>query len=67
MVLDEPKETDETFSVNGFTVVVDKGLLDMTKEIKVDFVDYAMGSGFRLTPAVPIGGGSCGSGCSSCS
>lgn len=64
MVLDEPKETDEVFSINGFTMLVDKDLMGMTKEITVDFVNYGMGSGFKLSSAVSVGGGACGTSCS---
>lgn len=67
MVLDEPKEKDQVFKVNGFTMLVDDNLMKMTKDITVDFVDSGMRSGFTVTSEVPIGGGgggSCGSGCS---
>jgi iron-sulfur cluster assembly protein len=66
MVLDEPKDNDEVFKVNGFTMLVDKELLTQAKAITVDYVTYGMGSGFRVTSEVPIGGsaGGCGSSCS---
>lgn len=66
MVLDEPRDSDDVFKVNGFTMVVDKDLLVQTKSITVDYVTYAMGSGFKVTPEVAVGGGGggCGSGCS---
>lgn len=64
MVLDEPKDSDDVFKVNGFTMVVDKDLLEQTKSVTVDYVTYAMGSGFKVTPEVAISGGGCGSGCS---
>lgn len=65
MVLDEPKETDNVYQVNGFTMLVDKNLMETTKEITVDYVNYAMGSGFKLTSTVPVGGGGgCGTTCS---
>ena len=67
MVLDEPKETDDVFKVNGFTVVVDKNLHERTSDIKVDYVDYGMQSGFSISSKEPIlggGGGGCGTSCS---
>ena len=65
MVLDEPKDKDQVFKINGFTMLVDDSLMKMTKDITVDFVDSGMRSGFTVTSEVPIGGGGgCGSGCS---
>ena len=64
MVLDEPGEADEVFKVNGFTMVVERNLLEQTKEITVDYVNYGMGSGFQVKPQIPIGGSACGSSCS---
>ncbi|SMC16306.1 hypothetical protein SAMN02746041_00047 [Desulfacinum hydrothermale DSM 13146] len=65
MVLDEPTEADEIFKVNGFTMVVNKSLLDLTKSLTVDFVDQGVVSGFRVLSEVPIGGGGgCGTSCS---
>ena len=68
MVLDEPAETDDVLQVGDFTMLVNKDLHNQTKDITVDYVSYAMGSGFRLSSEVPVGGGGggCGSSCSSC-
>ena len=63
MVLDEPKETDDVYKVNGFTMVIDKTLHKQTNDVSVDYVDYGMRSGFTVTPQAPVGGG--GSGCGS--
>lgn len=65
MVLDEPTNTDAVFKVNGFTLVVNKNLMEFTKSLTVDFVDNGMVSGFRVLSEVPIGGGGCGSSCGS--
>lgn len=66
MVLDEPKESDDVYKINGFTMVVDKDLHKKTSDITVDYVSYGMGSGFKVTSETPVGGG--GGGCSpSCS
>jgi len=65
MVLDEPKETDDVYKINGFTMLVDKELHGKTRNITVDYVSYGMGSGFRVVSEIPVGGGG---GCSpSCS
>jgi Fe-S cluster assembly iron-binding protein IscA len=67
MVLDEPKETDDVYKVNGFTMLVDKGLHEKTKDITVDYVSYGMGSGFRVVSEVAVssgGGGGCSPSCS---
>ncbi|NSW85181.1 MAG: hypothetical protein HPY84_02560 [Syntrophobacteraceae bacterium] len=61
MVLDEPTEADDVFKVNSFTMVIEKELHKQTKDITVDYVNYGMGSGFKLTPEVAVGGGGCGS------
>lgn len=65
MVLDEPKDSDEVFKINGFTMVMDKELHTMTKDVTVDYVNYGIGSGFKVSCEVPIpgAGGGCGSTC----
>jgi len=37
LVLDEPKNTDELFSIDGFQYVIDKALFAAVKPIKIDF------------------------------
>jgi iron-sulfur cluster assembly protein len=65
MVLDELKDTDEVFKVNGFTMLVDKDLHEQVRSVTVDYVVYGVGSGFKLTSEIPIGnGGACSSSCS---
>ncbi|MCU0574425.1 MAG: hypothetical protein MUC41_15720 [Syntrophobacteraceae bacterium] len=64
MVLDEPKDTDDVYKVNGFTLVMDKELYKRTKAVTVDYVNYGFGAGFKLTCEVPISNGST---CGSCS
>ena len=48
MALDEPKETDETFEVDGFKYIVDKDFLEKAKPIKIDFLEI----GFKLTSSL---------------
>jgi len=64
MVLDEPKETDEVFKVNGFTMIIDKDLLSTTQDVTVDYINQGFRAGFQINCKVPISGGSgCGSSC----
>ncbi len=64
MALDEPRDTDSLFNVNGFQFVIDKEFYEKAKPVKVDFMGY----GFRISSGIefaPSGGGcgSCGSSC----
>jgi len=45
MALDESKETDELFEVDGYKYIVDKDFLEKAKPIKIDFLEI----GFKLT------------------
>lgn len=56
MALDEPKESDEVFDIEGFKYVVDREFVEKVQPIKVDFVDI----GFRLSCGVDFGAGACG-------
>ena len=58
MALDEPKETDDVFDIEGFTYLVDKEFLEKATPVKVDFIDY----GFKLTSSIKFE-----SACGSCS
>ena len=58
MALDEPKETDEVFEIDGFKYIVDKAFMEKARPIKVDFAVY----GFKLDCGIDFG-----SGCGSCS
>ncbi len=59
LALDDPKDTDDVFDVEGYSFVVDKGLLDQAKPLTVDFAC----SGFSIGSSLELGGGGCG-GCS---
>lgn len=66
LALDEPKENDETFDMDGLQFLVDKGLIDNCREIKIDFIDAGPRSGFSISSPVPLSGaGSCASSCGS--
>ena len=60
MALDEPKESDEVYEIEGFTYVIDREFMDKAKPVKVDFIDY----GFKLSSNIQFeskcGGCSCG-------
>jgi iron-sulfur cluster assembly protein len=60
MALDEPKDTDDVYEVEGFTYVVDKNFMEKVQPIKVDFHQY----GFKVDCAIDF---SAAGGCSSCS
>jgi iron-sulfur cluster assembly protein len=59
MALDEPKDTDDVFDIEGFQYIVDKDFMEKAKPIKVDFSEM----GFKLDCAVDFGAAS---GCSDC-
>ena len=48
MALDEPKNTDDVVSIDGFTYVVDKDFIEKAQPVKVDFSEY----GFKLTSSI---------------
>jgi iron-sulfur cluster assembly protein len=67
MALDEPKETDNVYDVNGFKFILDKDFDEKAKPVTVDFLGY----GFKISSGVEFGGeasgcSSCGSGSSGC-
>lgn len=65
MALDEPKETDNVYDVNGFQFIMDKAFDEKAKPVTVDFLGY----GFKISSGIDFGPAascsSCGSG-SSC-
>jgi Fe-S cluster assembly iron-binding protein IscA len=64
LVLDEPKETDDSYQVDGLTYLIDKDLSKMSGKVTVDFVDNGWQQGFTVNSELPLGGGaSCSSGC----
>jgi hypothetical protein len=48
MVLDEPKDTDTVFDIDGFRFLVEEDLLGEVAPIKVDFAHF----GFQLDCAL---------------
>ena len=61
MALDEPKDTDNVFNVNGFQFVLDKDFYEKVKPVKVDFMGY----GFKISSGLALAAGAAG-GCGGC-
>jgi len=59
MALDEPQENDVTFTDQGISFAIEKGLFEEAKPIRVDYVETLDGSGFQLSSNLPTGGGCC--------
>jgi hypothetical protein len=59
MALDEPKETDNVYDVNGFQFIMDKEFDEKAKPVTVDFLGY----GFKISSSIDFDRGSA---CSSC-
>ncbi len=62
MALDEPQETDFTYTDGGVTFAIEKNLFEEAKPIRVDYVESEQGSGFTLASRLVTGGG-CGGSC----
>jgi len=64
MALDEPKDNDEAYEIDGFKYLVNKDFLEKAQPIKVDFLEY----GFKLTSNLELQSGcrSCGDSSGSC-
>jgi Fe-S cluster assembly iron-binding protein IscA len=63
MALDEPRDKDEVFDDKDITYVIEKGLYERIKPIKVDYVDSYLGAGFDISSNLTMGS-MCGSSCS---
>ena len=59
MALDEPKDTDNVYDVNGFQFIMDKEFDEKAKPVTVDFLGY----GFKISSSIDFGPASS---CSSC-
>jgi hypothetical protein len=58
LALDEVRDGDDSYEVNGYTLLVEKSLLVTTGKISIDMTEY----GFSVDSEIPIEAGSCGSG-----
>jgi len=61
LALDEPRENDETYEVQGYNFIVEKALGEQTGTIRIDMTSY----GFTVDSENPMssGGGGCGGSC----
>ena len=61
MALDEPKDTDNAYEIDGFKYIVDTKFMEKAAPIDVDFNNY----GFKITSGMDFGAGAGCSGCGS--
>ena len=61
MALDEPKDDDKVFDVNGFQFIMQKDFYEKAQPVKVDFLGY----GFKIDSNIEFSAGD--SACGSCS
>jgi len=61
LALDEKGDKDAEFESGGFSFVIDKELLELTGNVRIDMTYY----GFTVESDNPVGGGGCSCGCSS--
>ncbi|MFP4315164.1 MAG: IscA/HesB family protein, partial [Desulfovibrionales bacterium] len=62
--LDEEREGDEVVDLQGYTVVINKGLLNTAKPIAIDFTERGFSLDSSMKFEKPEGGGC--SGCAGC-
>jgi Fe-S cluster assembly iron-binding protein IscA len=67
LALDEPKETDQVFTINDYRYIIDQALMDKAVDINIDYVDTPSQQGLFVTSAKPVADGAAGSSCGSCS
>ena len=60
LVLDEPKDDDTVFDVEGFQYLINNNLLEKAQPIKIDFLQM----GFKIDSGLEFGADT---GCGSCS
>ena len=49
MVLDEPRNGDEVFNVDGIAYLMEKGFFEGLKPVKIDYIDDSNGSKFSIS------------------
>ena len=57
MALDEPKDTDNSYDVNGFKFIMDKDFDEKAQPVSIDFMGY----GFKISSSIEFDAS-----CSSC-
>ena len=60
MALDELKDDDTSYDIDGFQYVINKEFIEQAKPVKVDFLP----TGFKIDSGIELGG-SCGGSCGS--
>ncbi len=58
MALDEPKDNDNIYEIDGFKYLVDKDFMERAKPVKIDYLV----NGFKLDCGIDLGA----AGCTSC-
>ncbi len=48
LALDDQKGTDELFTQDDVTFIIDRTLLDKAKHVRIDYVESALGPGYVL-------------------
>ena len=63
MALDELKDNDEEYEIDGFKYLVNKDFMEEAKPIKIDFTQF----GFKIDSNMDFGASAeSGGGCTSC-
>ena len=52
MALDEPKDNDQIFTIDGFTYAIDKGLLESVQPVTIDFKSIGFHITATMSPAL---------------
>ena len=63
MALDEPKDTDNSYDVNGFKFIMDKEFDKKAQPVSIDFLGY----GFKIDSSITFDRASSCSSCGSAS
>jgi Fe-S cluster assembly iron-binding protein IscA len=64
MALDEPQENDQVFNEKGVNFIINQSLYEEAKPISVEFVQSAMGEGFKVESELSRKQSGCGTSCS---
>jgi iron-sulfur cluster assembly protein len=68
LALDEPKDTDDVFTINDLKYVVDQELMKKASDINIDYMDTPWQQGLSVTSGNPVAEkAGAGSSCGSCS
>ncbi|MBE9486638.1 MAG: hypothetical protein IMY82_05665 [Chloroflexi bacterium] len=56
LALEELKNEEQTFNINGVSLMIAEDVLPYTKENEIDYINNAYGQGFSIAPTA---GGCC--------